>query len=78
MNNPTGDRVATRGIGSRALREMEGDGRREKLGDRKSQGLQDHVDLAEQGCVYFTQVTLRLLCWHRHIVYVVFPCSLFR
>lgn len=35
-----------------------------ELGGRKSQGLCHHVDPVVLGCVYFTQVTLRLLCWH--------------
>ena len=37
-----------RGVGLlRASEEMEDERRREKLGDRVSQGLQNHVDLAE-------------------------------
>ena len=47
-----------------------GCGRREKLGGRKSQGLWDHVDSVVLGCVYFTQVTLRLLSWHPVISYM--------
>lgn len=46
------------GIGPRTLGEIEDDEKREELGGRKSQALQDPVDLAEEGCAYFTKVTL--------------------
>lgn len=55
--NPIGDRAGIPGIRPTALGEMSDDDGRARV----SQGLQNHVDLAEKHCAYFTQVTLRLL-----------------
>lgn len=46
-NNPIVDRAGMPGIGPRAPGEMWDDERREKLGGRESQGLQDRLDLVE-------------------------------